>query len=88
MVLKLFTTFIVVAAILGSPKHRAFTWSYCSSIYRVHWALYAYIELLSTYLIIFVFNLHVISSNRAFIYNTNVVFFYTAAAATVVTHLC
>ena len=37
MVLKLFTTFIVVAAILASPKHRAFTWSYRSSIYRVHW---------------------------------------------------
>ena len=32
MVLKLFTTFIVVAAILASP-----TWSYHSSIYRVHW---------------------------------------------------
>ena len=28
--------FIVVAAILASPKHKAFTWSYCSSIYRVH----------------------------------------------------
>ena len=37
MVLKLFTTFIVVAAILASPKHRDFTWSYRSSIYRVHW---------------------------------------------------
>ena len=37
MVLKLFTTFIVVAAILASPKHRAFTWSYRSTIYRVHW---------------------------------------------------
>ena len=37
MVLKLFTTFIVVAAILASPKHRDFTWSYHSSIYRVHW---------------------------------------------------
>ena len=36
MVLKLFTTFIVVAAILASPKHRDFTWSYRSSIYRVH----------------------------------------------------
>ena len=38
MVLKLFTTFIVVAAILASPKHEAFTWSYRSSIYRVHWS--------------------------------------------------
>ena len=37
MELKLFTTFIVVAAILASPKHRDFTWSYRSSIYRVHW---------------------------------------------------
>ena len=37
MVLKMFTTFIVVAAILASPKHRDFTWSYRSSIYRVHW---------------------------------------------------
>ena len=37
MVLKLFTTFIVVAAILASPKHKDFTWSYRSSIYRVHW---------------------------------------------------
>ena len=37
MILKLFTTFIVVAAILASPKHRDFTWSYRSSIYRVHW---------------------------------------------------
>ena len=37
MVLKLFTTFIVVAAIFASPKHRDFTWSYRSSIYRVHW---------------------------------------------------
>ena len=37
MVLKLFTTFIVVAAILASPKHRDFTWSYRSSIYGVHW---------------------------------------------------
>ena len=37
MVLKLFTTFIVVAAILASPKHRDFTWSYRSSIYRAHW---------------------------------------------------
>ena len=37
MVLKLFTTFIVVAAILASPKHRDFTWSYRSSIHRVHW---------------------------------------------------
>ena len=37
MALKLFTTFIVVAAILASPKHRDFTWSYRSSIYRVHW---------------------------------------------------
>ena len=36
MELKLFTTFIVVAAILASPKHKAFTWSYRSSIYRVH----------------------------------------------------
>ena len=36
MVLKLFTTFIVVAAILASPKQRDFTWSYRSSIYRVH----------------------------------------------------
>ena len=36
MVLKLFTTFIVVAAILASPEHRDFTWSYRSSIYRVH----------------------------------------------------
>ena len=35
--IKLFTTFIVVAAILASPKHRTFTWSYRSSIYRVHW---------------------------------------------------
>ena len=40
MVLKLFTTFIVVAAILASPKHRDFTWSYRSSIYRVHWFMY------------------------------------------------
>ena len=39
MVLKLFTTFIVVAAILVSPKHRDFTWSYRSSIYRVHWSI-------------------------------------------------
>ena len=39
MVLKLFTTFIVVAAILASPKHRDFTWSYRSSIYRVHCAV-------------------------------------------------
>ena len=31
MVLKLFTTFIVVAAILASPKLRDFTWSYRSS---------------------------------------------------------
>ena len=37
MVLKLFTAFIVVAAILASPKHRDFTWRYRSSIYRVHW---------------------------------------------------
>ena len=37
MELKLFTTFIVVAAILASPKHRDFNWSYRSSIYRVHW---------------------------------------------------
>ena len=37
MELKLYTTFIVVAAILASPKHKAFTWSYRSSIYRVHW---------------------------------------------------
>ena len=37
MVLKLFTTFIVVAAILASPKHRVFTWSYRSSINKVHW---------------------------------------------------
>ena len=36
MVLKLFTTFTVVAAILASPKHRDFTWTYRSSIYRVH----------------------------------------------------
>ena len=34
---KLFRTFIVVASILASPKHRVFTWSYRSSIYRVHW---------------------------------------------------
>ena len=40
MELKLFTTFIVVAAILTSPKHKAFTWSYRSSIYRVHWYLH------------------------------------------------
>ena len=40
MELKLFTTFIVVAAILASPKHKAFTWSYRSSIYRVHWEKY------------------------------------------------
>ena len=40
MVLKLFTTFIVVAAILASPKYRDFTWSYRSSIYRVHWLLH------------------------------------------------
>ena len=39
MVLKLFTTFIVVAAILASPKHRDFTWSYRSSIFRVHCSL-------------------------------------------------
>ena len=37
MLLKLFTTFIVVTAILASPKDRVFTWSYRSSIYRVHW---------------------------------------------------
>ena len=37
IVLKLFTTFILFAAILASPKHRDFTWSYHSSIYRVHW---------------------------------------------------
>ena len=30
MVQKLFTIFIVVAAILASPKHRTFTWSYRS----------------------------------------------------------
>ena len=41
MVLKLFTTFIVVAAILASPKHRDFTWSYRSSIYRVHCFIHA-----------------------------------------------
>ena len=35
-VLQLFTTFIV-AAILASPNHRDFTWSYRSSIYRIHW---------------------------------------------------
>ena len=41
MELKLFiTTFIVVAAILASPKHKAFTWSYRSSIYRIHWYIY------------------------------------------------
>ena len=48
MELKLFTTFIVVAAILASPKHKAFTWSYRSSIYRVHWIhhrLYAFYRL-------------------------------------------
>ena len=45
MVLKLFTTFIVVAAILASPKHRDFTWSYRSSIYRVHWFIFKQIEL-------------------------------------------
>ena len=28
MVLKLFTTFIVVAAIFASLKHKVFTWSY------------------------------------------------------------
>ena len=39
MVLKLFTTFIVVAAILASPKHMDFTWSYRSSVYRVHCTL-------------------------------------------------
>ena len=27
---------LVVAAILASPKHRAFTWSYRSGVYRVH----------------------------------------------------
>ena len=32
MLLKLFTTFIVVTAILASPKDRVFTWSYRSSI--------------------------------------------------------
>ena len=37
---KLFTIFIVVAAILASPKHKAFTWSYRSSIYRVHWEIF------------------------------------------------
>ena len=42
MVLKLFTTFIVVAAISASPKHRDFTWSYRSSIYRVHWFYLVY----------------------------------------------
>ena len=36
IVLRLFTTFVVVAAILASPKRRAFIWSYGSSIYRVH----------------------------------------------------
>ena len=41
MELKLFTTFVVVAAILASPKHMAFTWSYRSSIYRVHCAYVA-----------------------------------------------
>ena len=35
--LRLFTTFVVVAAILASPKRRVFIWSYRSSIYRVHW---------------------------------------------------
>ena len=45
MGLKLFTTFIVVAAILASPRHKAFTWSYRSSIYRVHWLLHFAIEL-------------------------------------------
>ena len=37
IVLRLFTTFVVVAAILASPKRRVFIWSYRSSIYRVHW---------------------------------------------------
>ena len=32
IVLRLFTTFVVVAAILASPKRRVFIWSYCSSI--------------------------------------------------------
>ena len=32
IVLRLFTTFVVVAAILASPKRRAFIWSYRSSI--------------------------------------------------------
>ena len=36
IVLRLFTTFVVVAAILASPKRRVFIWSYRSSIYRVH----------------------------------------------------
>ena len=36
MVPKVFSTFIVVAAILASLKRRDFTWSYRSSIYRVH----------------------------------------------------
>ena len=40
MVLKLFTTFIVVIAILASPKCKAFGWVYRSNIYRVHWSYY------------------------------------------------
>ena len=28
-------TIIIVAVILASPKHRVFTWGYCSSIYKV-----------------------------------------------------
>ena len=36
IVLRLFTTFVVVAAILASPKRRVFIWSFRSSIYTVH----------------------------------------------------
>ena len=38
-VYDIYTTFTtVVAAILASPTHGTFTWSYCSSIYRVQWS--------------------------------------------------
>ena len=50
MVLKPFTTFIVVAAISASPKHRASTWCYRSSIYRVHWYSYNEAVLVKSYI--------------------------------------
>ena len=48
IVLTLFRTFVVVAAILASPKRRVFIWSYRSSIYRVHWSQLIWFNLLDS----------------------------------------